>query len=103
MFALVYRWRIRPGCEARFVAAWTELTEAIASECGSLGSRLHRETDDILLAYAVWPSATQWDISNLDDDRARHCRAEMQACAERLLPDLHGEVLVDRLAPVPST
>ena len=99
MFALVYRWKVRPGCESRFVEAWRELTEAIAAENGSLGSRLHLCEDGTYMAYAAWPSRERWDQSVLATERARRCREIMTECAERLLPDMRAELVCDRLLP----
>ena len=56
-FALLYRWRLHPGKEASFVSAWSRLSELFLSEHGSLGSRLHKGSDNIWYSYAQWPSA----------------------------------------------
>lgn len=56
-FAVIYRWRLKPGMEAQFVAAWSRITELYVAHRGGLGSRLHRGPDDIWYAYAQWPTA----------------------------------------------
>jgi quinol monooxygenase YgiN len=60
MFNVVYRWRVHEGQEARFEAAWRELTARIRDERGGLGSKLHRCPDGSYLAYAQWPDRETW-------------------------------------------
>jgi hypothetical protein len=57
MFAVVYRWRLKPGYEEQFVDGWSRVTRAIHAGCGSYGSRLHRAGDGTWVAYARWPDA----------------------------------------------
>lgn len=52
---VLYRWRLHPGSEPSFVAAWSRVTEILRSEGGSLGSRLHKGSDGLWYAYAQWP------------------------------------------------
>jgi heme-degrading monooxygenase HmoA len=39
MFAVVYRWRIKPGLEAKFEEGWRRGTLAIRRDLGGWGSR----------------------------------------------------------------
>ncbi len=55
-FAVMYRWRIHPGMEDDFIAAWTEVTKSLVHE-GSFGSRLHLADDGTYVGYAQWPDA----------------------------------------------
>lgn len=55
MFAVVYRWRIKPGLEAKFEEGWRLGTEAIMRDLGGWGSRLHKTSDGRYFAYAQWP------------------------------------------------
>lgn len=43
MFIAVYWWRVHPGKEDQFRAAWRRGTELIRERYGSYGSRLHRD------------------------------------------------------------
>ena len=56
-FAVIYRWRLKPGLEAQFVQAWSRITELYLAHRGGLGSRLHRGPDGLWYGYAQWPSA----------------------------------------------
>ena len=56
-FCVIYRARVHPDKEAKYVAAWSRLTRLLRSERGALGSRLHRGNDGLWYAYAQWPSA----------------------------------------------
>src|SRR3546814_20835719 len=42
-FVAAYWWRVHPGKEDQFRAAWRRGTELIREKYGSLGSRLHRD------------------------------------------------------------
>ena len=53
-FVVLYRWRIKPGAEARFATAWAEATRSLLAR-GSLGSRLHAGDDGCWYGYAQWP------------------------------------------------
>ena len=57
MFAVIYRWRSKPGCEEQFVDGWARVTRAMHAGCGSYGSRLHRAGDGTWVAYARRPDA----------------------------------------------
>jgi len=54
------------GMEQEFILAWTECTEVIYENFGSLGSRLHRSNKGNFIAYAQWPDedvysrASEW-------------------------------------------
>ncbi len=63
MFAVVYRFSVRPGELNEFTNAWAELTNLIRKYEGSLGSRLHRLNDDEYIAYAQWPERSVWEGS----------------------------------------
>jgi quinol monooxygenase YgiN len=63
MFVALYRWRVKPGREAEFRAAWVAVTEATYRTYGSLGSRLHRDADGAWVAYAQWPSRAAWEAA----------------------------------------
>lgn len=60
MFVAVYWWRVHPGKEAQFRAAWRRGTELITAKYGSLGSRLHENADGRFVAYAEWPDEATW-------------------------------------------
>ena len=53
---MLYRWTLKPGREAQFVEAWSQVTAALL-ERGSLGSRLHQGPDGLWVGYAQWPDA----------------------------------------------
>ena len=63
MFVAVYWWRIKPGQEERFRAAWRRGTELIQERYGSLGSRLHRAQDGRFVGTAEWPDEATWQAA----------------------------------------
>lgn len=65
MYAVSYRFTLQPEAlklgrrraEAEFIELWSGLTAFFKTECGALGSRLHRGADGAFYGYAQWPSA----------------------------------------------
>ncbi len=60
MFVAAYWWRVHPGKEEQFRAAWRRGTELIREKYGSYGSRLHRCEDGRFIGVAEWPDRTLW-------------------------------------------
>jgi hypothetical protein len=60
MFVAVYWWRIHPGKEEQFRAAWRRGTELITQKYGSYGSRLHQALDGRFIGVAEWPDEATW-------------------------------------------
>lgn len=98
MFGVFFKWRIKDGREQEFIAAWSELTMIIRSECGGLGSRLHRCTDGHVFAYAQWPSEQEWKSARPITERMNALRTVMAQSADLVEGPLGGEVIEDLLA-----
>ena len=65
-----------PGREAQFEAGWRGGTERITAEFGGWGSRLHKQSEGIYIAYAQWPDEETWKAAMAtrmrhSDDKAR--------------------------------
>ncbi len=64
MFVAAYWWRVHPGKEEQFRAAWRRGTDLIRAKYGSLGSRLHREEGPVetarFIGIAEWPDRATW-------------------------------------------
>jgi hypothetical protein len=54
MVVYFYRWRLRPGREADFTAAWATVTAALR-QAGSDGSALFHASDRTWCGIARWP------------------------------------------------
>lgn len=97
-FIVLYRWRLRPGFEASFAAAWSRTTESLKNERGSLGSRLHRGSDGLWYSYAQWPSSESrsraFALGPVDSEAA----AAMNAAIVERLPEIVLEPVSDFLA-----
>lgn len=107
MFVAVYWWRVKPGMEAQFRAAWRRGTELITARYGSYGSRLHRDLDGRFVGYAMWPDRQSWqrafDARMVYDD-AETRRKFVEAIAEAPAdgkPVFAMEVTDDLLVGVP--
>ena len=57
MFAVIYRWWVKPGREEQFIAGWQRCSSGIRERFGSYGSRLHRTDGGLFVAYGRWPAA----------------------------------------------
>lgn len=60
MFVAAYWWKVHPGKEEQFRAAWRRGTELIRQAYGSLGSRLHQDADGRFIGMAEWPDQATW-------------------------------------------
>lgn len=102
-FAVLYRWRLRPGAEASFVAAWARVSERLRKERGSLGSRLHRGADGWWYSYAQWPSANARDEAFARGSVDPEATATMTAAIAERLPEVVLETVSDFLVSPHAT
>ena len=93
MYAVLYRWRLKPGREEQFVDGWQRVTLAIHARCGSYGSRLHRGADGTWFAYARWPDAATRAACHHGETEGLRLMSE----ATEHLEQLPAEVVVDLL------
>jgi hypothetical protein len=101
MFIAVYWWRIHPGKEDQFRAAWRRGTELITARYGSCGSRLHLAKDGRFVGIAEWPDEAAWRAAfdaKMVYDEPETRRAFVDAIAESptepmLLLDMTDDLL----------
>ncbi|KHK89993.1 antibiotic biosynthesis monooxygenase family protein [Novosphingobium malaysiense] len=61
MFVAAYWWKVHPGKEDQFRAAWRRGTALIREKYGSLGSRLHWDARERrFIGVAEWPDRETW-------------------------------------------
>ena len=60
MFVAAYWWKVHPGKEEQFRAAWRRGTELIRQRYGSMGSRLHLDEQGRFIGVAEWPDRETW-------------------------------------------
>ena len=96
-FAVIYRFRIKPGLEPQFIAAWERATHAIRTQRGGLGSRLHRAGDGSLLAYAQWPSREAWETARTAEPPDPEASALMREAIAESEPPLLLDPISDLL------
>lgn len=63
MFVAAYWWKVHPGKEEQFRAAWRRGTALIQERYGSLGSRLHRDDQGRFVGVAEWPDRSTWQAA----------------------------------------
>ncbi|OHX34856.1 antibiotic biosynthesis monooxygenase family protein [Methylomonas sp. LWB] len=107
MFVAVYRWRVKPGYEAKFREGWLKVTDAVYQMYGSLGSRLHRDADGSWVAYAQWPDEAAWREAwqsqrpIADPEGYAMLKDSVETCYELAEPVMKLTVLEDRLKSQP--
>jgi heme-degrading monooxygenase HmoA len=85
MFIVLYRWKLKPGHEAAFVAAWSRVTSLLKKDRHSLGARLHEGNDGLWYSYAQWPSA--------EAREAAFAQGSVDPVASQLMQDAIAEKL----------
>ena len=64
MFVAASWWKVHPGKEEQFRAAWRRGTELIREKYGSQGSRLHWDADsERFVGVAEWPDRATWQAA----------------------------------------
>ena len=63
MFSVIYSFKIKENQTAVFEKAWKELTLLIYEFEGSMGSRLHKSSENNYIGYAQWPDKNTWENS----------------------------------------
>jgi hypothetical protein len=104
MFVAAYWWKVHPGKEDQFRAAWRSGTELIRAKYGSQGSRLHWDADNArFIGVAEWPDRATWqrvfDARMVYDEpatRAAFVDAISEAADEPLLLMEVTDDLLDR-------
>ncbi|GAA1694716.1 hypothetical protein GCM10009830_48180 [Glycomyces endophyticus] len=99
-YAVVHRWRVRPGYEDLFVEGWTRVAHAAHRFSGGYGSRLHRAEDGVWMSYARWPDKEAGDRGGQEDAEGA---AMMSVSVEESLPVMHLEIVADLLAEPGTT
>ena len=107
MFVAAYWWKVHPGKEEQFRAAWCRGTHLNREKYGSLGSRLHWEDlgggEGRFIGVAEWPDREAWqrafDAKMVYDDpetRAAFVDAIADTAREPLLLMEVTDDLLDR-------
>ncbi len=96
-FAVIYRWRLKPGLEAQFVEAWTRVTELYVAHRGGLGSRLHKGPDGVWYAYAQWRSAEAREAAFTGEPLDREAGIRMREAIAESFDEIVLEPVADRL------
>jgi hypothetical protein len=100
VFCAIYRWRLHPGTEDSFVRAWSVVTELLVKERESLGSRLHRGTDNIWYSYTQWPSAAAKAAGLALPSVDPEAWGQMRAAIAESLPEIVLDPVADFLVSI---
>ncbi len=98
MKAIIYQFTVKPNRDQDFINYWKIMTEYIYEFEGSLGSRLHKMTEQIYVAYALWPDQNTWlDSGKNPPPKALEIRSHMRDCCEAIEKRYELEVVEDLL------
>jgi heme-degrading monooxygenase HmoA len=100
-FAVIYRWKVKPGMEAQYQRGWQRVTERLKADRGALGSRLHKMDDGTWVAYAQWPSRAAWERARTMGPADLEGSRLMREAEAEALPPMLLEPVLDFLEPVP--
>lgn len=98
-FVALYRWRLKAGRESAFAAAWTRVTLAMRTHCGSGGSALLRAEDGSYTGIARWPSRAARDSCRA---AAAQDLALMAECVAESLGETRLETVANLWTDAPS-
>lgn len=102
MFIILYRWKIKPEKEKSFIEGWAEVTDFFLKNFDSLGSRLHRGSDNIFYAYAQWKSAEDREKA-FSNDLNLEGISKMREAVEKSFDPIFLETLADFLIIPPKS
>ena len=108
MYAVIYRFYLKPEKVETYKKLWDIVSEYFVSRRGALGSCLQQADDGMFVVYSRWPDkATRnasWPGEDAPSDElpdeVRQAVIEMHACADdsyEKLPDIEMKVLADKL------
>lgn len=93
-FVVLYRWRLHPGSEEIFVAAWRRVSAVLRTR-GSLGARLHKGSDGLWYSYAQWPTATCRERAFSEGPADALASKQMQSAIAEYFPEMVLEPIAD--------
>ena len=97
-FSVIYSFKILDGRKDDFINCWAELSKLIYESEGSYGSRLHRVSDNLFIAYALWPDKeTYLYSSNNLSEAATKYRQQMLDCCSEIKVEYELSVVKDLL------
>ncbi len=64
MFIIIYRWRIHPGRDEEFRAAWEELSQQYMQLRGQLDAKLTQRDDGVWVGKATWPDRESYFLAH---------------------------------------
>ncbi len=107
MFAVLYRFYLKPGREEEYKQAWNKIVSYFVTSRGAIGSCLHRTEEGLWCAYSRWPDKktrdASWSGENTPSselpDEIREAIITVKDCSdeERKFPEICMDVMIDLL------
>lgn len=99
MFAVIYRFNVKPDKEEEFKESWKKLTDLLIEFEGGLGSSLHKsKVPGEFIAYARWKDRESWDgpRNNLPPEAEKY-RSNMREACDEISTHYELELIEDKL------
>ena len=98
MFSVIYSFDVKTDSVETFISAWKKMTVLLYTREGSLGSRLHKVSDNQYIAYAQWPDRETWakEKTNLPKSANEYQRI-MSECCNSIKTEYAMELVEDLL------
>lgn len=63
MFAVIYRFKLKPEQESEYRSLWNTCVQYFKKHSGAIGSTLHKDHEGNFIAYSRWPSREMRDLA----------------------------------------
>ncbi len=99
MHAVIYKFIVKEDKVEQLLESWLDLTKLIYQYEGSLGSRIHKVSEQEYIAYAQWPSKEILDAAgdHLPEEVTNLVRKKMRASCISIDTLYEMEVIEDYL------
>jgi len=101
MYTVLYQWDIHQDKHDDFVSGWEAVTDHYLAKHNSLGSKLHKISDNRFMAFAQWPSKEIRDIAFNLNDAPQHAVEKMKNSIITSYPPTETTIISDKLKAVP--
>jgi hypothetical protein len=85
MFAVIYRFKLKPHQEKIYIKCWNAIANYFIEKRGAIGSCLHKGEDNLWVTYSRWPDKATRDASWPGDNApSEELPADIQAAIRKI-------------------
>jgi len=97
MYTVLYQWDIHQNKHDEFISGWEAITDHYLEKHNSLGSKLHKISDNRFMAFAQWPSKASRDNAFTLNDAPAAALEKMKGSIITSYPPTETTILSDKL------